>query len=87
MMWGNMMDGQAYGWMGLGMIGVILFWILVIAFIIVLILALVKRLTGSSGLLSKQPQEKTALDLLKERYARGEIDRHEFEQKKSDLGN
>ncbi|MDE2423936.1 MAG: SHOCT domain-containing protein [Betaproteobacteria bacterium] len=80
-MWGYM---HGYGWdgMGFGMVGMLLFWILLIAAIIVLI-----KYTRSSGDSSERQQEKSALDILKERYARGEIGREEFEQKKHDLSD
>ena len=83
-MWTGMDDvmsgcGWGMGMMGGGMIGVVLFWALAIAGIAVA----VKWLRGSS--LTTAPA-KTALDLLKERYARGEIDRSDFEQKKRDIG-
>ena len=67
-----------YGWGGVGMgIGMMVFWGLLISLFVVLL-----RGVWSSG---KQGPEKTALDILKERYARGEIGREEFEQKKHDL--
>ena len=68
------------GMMGAGMIGVALFWVLAIAGIVIL----VRWLAGWSR--STAPA-KTALDFLRERYARGEIDRSEFELKKRDLGS
>lgn len=40
--------------------------------------------TGQLGILSG---EVNSIEILKERYARGEIDRQEFEQKKHDLEN
>jgi len=76
-MWGD------YGWgwgMGFGMISVVLFWVLVILGIVIL----VKWISGSSPGAGQTPA-KTALDILKERYARGEIGREEFEQKKRDI--
>lgn len=75
--WGHM--GGDMGW-GFGGIFMILVWVVVI----VAIVALARGLFGcpsSSG----WPRKKSALDALKERYARGEIGKEEFEQKKRDL--
>ena len=70
-----------YGWGGMGMgIGMLLFWGLLIALIVVLL-----RSTWSAGACGKREEGKSALDILKERYARGEIGKEEFEQKKRDL--
>lgn len=63
------------GWGGLWMV---LWWALPI-------LAIVALVTWMSRA-NERGSEKTALDILKERYARGEIDQAEFEQKRRDLG-
>jgi putative membrane protein len=48
---------------------------------------LVKWIVGSSSSGPSQPPGKTALDILKERYALGEIDKQEFDEKKRDLSS
>jgi len=63
------------------MIGMVLFWILLIVALVLLTKMLWK--SGSGGL--ERSQEKKPLDILKERYARGEIEKEEFDQKKHDL--
>ena len=56
------------------------FWLLLLALIVAAAIAL------SRGSRSKEvSQEKTALDQLNERYARGEIDREEYMQRKKDI--
>ncbi len=67
-------------WMGIGIIHMLLFW----GLIILAIVALVKWLSGKSPI-AERPRDKTALEILQDRYARGEIDREEYEQKRADL--
>ena len=76
--WG-MMGG--FGWMWLMSIFMILFWGLVIWGIV----ALVRGLSGSRGSDSTPPTADSALEVLKRRYARGEINKEEYEEKKKDL--
>ncbi len=78
MMFGNWgYGGPGYFGMGFGML---LFWVLLIAGVIVL----VRWLASDSVRLTSSPQQ-SALDILAQRYARGEMDREEFEQKRRDL--
>ena len=70
----------AWGWAG--GIAMILFWVLIVVGLVVLIrFLLAKTKAEGSGLTVRRD----ALDILKERYAKGEIDKAEFEQKKLDL--
>lgn len=76
--WNNMMGG----WNGFGILG----WVLMLLFWLLLILGVIAlcRYLGGSGKTTKN--DKTPLEILKERYAKDEIDKKEFEEKKKDLG-
>ena len=73
-MWGYMNHGW-WGW-GHGIV-MVLFWIV----LVFVVLALMRSLPRRSG----DGSARSPMDILKERYARGEIDKDEFEQKKRDL--
>jgi putative membrane protein len=77
----SMMGGYGMGGFGFGGFFMILWWVL----IIVGIVALVKWMVASSGTGSQGGAGSKALDILKERYARGEIDEQEYQKKKRDL--
>jgi putative membrane protein len=71
--------GGGMGWFGF--IFMIAFW----ALIIIGIVFLIKWLAGLSGTGLSSGRGETALEILKRRYARGEINKEEFEEKKKDL--
>ena len=75
--WDHMAGGMGWGFGGLYMI---LLWVVIIVAIVVL----VRWIFGGSAR-TDMPSSKSALEVLKERYARGEIGREEFEQKKREL--
>jgi putative membrane protein len=76
-----MMDGFGHDWgMGWGMgFG----WLIGVAIIVLVVWFIIKIV--NQGNAPQKPSEKSALDILKDRYARGEIDKKEFDEKKKDL--
>ena len=73
-MWHDMGFGGMmwYGW---------IFWIIIIGIVVYLIVKFANR--SSAG--SNNQMNETPLDILKKRYARGEISKEEFESIKKDL--
>ncbi len=70
--------GQNWGMTGFGGFMMILFWVLVIAGIVLVI-----RLIGGSS--APGSGDEKPIDILKKRYAKGEINKEEYEEKLKDL--
>ena len=60
------------------------YWMLWIIFWVVVGLVMTRIPWGRRGRWGP-PMNKSALDILKERYAKGEINKQEFEEKKKDI--
>jgi putative membrane protein len=83
MMWGygpqvGMMGGYGYGYGIMHMA----FWVIILIALIVGIVWLVRSMSASGG---GAKRRSSGLDVLEDRYARGEIGREEYLQKKRDL--
>ena len=79
MMWNFGSNPMAWGFGFFGWIFMILWWTLIVAGIV----ALIKWLTAQSR--NSHSHEKSPLEILKERYAKGEINKKEFEERKNDI--
>ena len=71
---GGMMFGGPFMWV---------LWVILLALIVVIIRAVFIGITPGKD--NKQLQKETPLDILKIRYARGEIDEEEFERRRREL--
>ncbi len=71
----NMMDGQYGGW-GLGMM------LILMLFVIPVVIGLIYLLSGRN---TQQRHHSNPLDIAKERYAKGDITKEQFELIKKDL--
>ena len=73
--WG-MMDGFGAGWTML---------VLMILVPVLVVWAIVALVRGSNGNTGQVGQSESAMDILKKRYARGDISKEEFEERKKNL--
>ncbi len=71
--------GPEWGYMGTGG------WIFMTLFWIVIILGIIALIRWAARGERHFREGKSALDILKERYAKGEINHKEFEERKKDL--
>lgn len=79
MMGPGMMGGWGMGWFGI--IFMLIFWVMVIVGLV----SLIKWLIQTTSREKSETSGSQVLDILKERYARGEIDKRKFKEMRKDL--
>ncbi len=70
--------GGGWGWMAAGWITMLVFWVLVIAGAIVAV-----RWVSARGVAGRPPE--TPMEILRRRYAAGELTKEQFESMKRDV--
>lgn len=80
MMSGGMMGSWGMGYGILGSFMMLLFWVLIVAGIVFAI-----RWISHGGSVKSSPGHEAPIEILKKRYAKGEIDREEFVARKQEL--
>ncbi len=80
-----MMGGLGFGMLGFSVFIMFAFWALVIGGTAWLVVTLARGNTTHASSVSA-PSGQTSLDILKARYAKGEISKEQFDQMKHDLG-
>jgi putative membrane protein len=82
----DMMSGWGAGWWSWTMyLGMIVFWAGVVALVIWGVRAVSGSATGQSASQASPAPRESAAEVLKRRYAAGEIDAAEFEEKRRNL--
>lgn len=76
----NGMDGMGWGGMWFGSV----FWLVILGLIVWAVISMVNKNRGYTQN-SGASQEDSALEILKKRYAQGDITKAEFEEMKKDL--
>ena len=82
--WGMMSNWSGYGWMGpYNMI----IWVVILVLIVAALGWFFRSGVHAAGPVGRLERRWSGLDVLEERYARGEINRDEYLQKKRDIGS
>lgn len=71
------------GLLGFGGMGMILFWVLLIAVVVLVVRGVIGN--SSAGSNAALPPAPTPLEILQTRYAKGEISKEEYEEMRTDL--
>jgi putative membrane protein len=82
--WGMMGGWSGYGGFGFGLLHLIIWTAILIAIVAFVVWAV--RAVAVPEMHYAQPRRSPGLEVLEERYARGEINRDEYLQKKKDIG-
>lgn len=79
----GMVGGFGFPFMFVGGIGMLLFWVLIISGVVWIIQSPPRSTEGAGNYM---PTVESPFDILKRRYAKGELSKEQFEEIKRDLG-